>query len=497
MVIGLMLDDGIATVAVKNGNKKIKKLKRYDFPDYAEQSDVLKDPQMLGKELLRVLRKDRIQPTKIIVSVQCKDLVVTDVMIPVVNKKLLLQMIRLALQKSFPGVLENNYFAYKIYGMEDGQYQTMVALMPKEIAQSYYQLAYSMKCRLERIDIHPNAIAKALKLFYGQESPEKQLMVDLHSTVSQLYYVENGIIQFSNSASWRSALGKSEIVDDSLGGLCRNIEGILSTVSSDRLKDIYLYDRQLLSEENVKYLTQRLNREYGLTLHTFAGMGSNAVEQLMRGILWDERLWSGDLNFALELDISDSRNFTPFEAGLAVMVGLAITVLGANAAYGFYVQKSNDAVQAAITADKDFIESHKDVDDLFVEERDLNKEVTYVDAMDQYFEGVHYDFAALESRLEGIIRENGGDLTGLTVDGSLGVTMNAETGGYAKIADIMLALKKEAGMSVTLGTLGQNGKDEEGAQSGSLSFGLTGTYNLAADLQKTEKGSSDNGTGGN
>lgn len=497
MVIGLMLDEGIATVAVKKGKRKIKSVKRYDLPDSVDQSGVLKDPQMLGKELLLALKKDKITPTKLVVSVQCKDLVVTEVAIPVVSKKLLLQMIRLALQKSFPGVLENNYFAYKIYGMEDGQYQTMVAMMPKEIAQSYCQLAFSMKCRLERIDIHPNVLVKALKLYYGQESPEKQLMVDLQNTVSQLYYVESGIIQFSNSSSWRSGLGITEIPNEALGGLCRNIEGILSTVSSDKLTDVYLYDRQLLSEENIKYLTERLSCEYSLTLHTFTEMTSNAVEQLMRGLLWDEKLWSGDLNFALELDISDSRNYTPFEAGLAVFVGLAITVLGGNAVYGFYVQKNNNSLQSAVTADKNFIESHKVVDDLYEEETNLLKEVTYVNAVDRYFESVHYDFASLETEIESIVNKNGGRLTGLSVDTNLGVALNAETNRYGQIADIMQDLKTEAGMPVTLGNLGMNAKGDGADQSASLGFGLTGTYNLAAKLQKTEKGNSENGTAGN
>lgn len=496
MVIGLMLEEGIATVAVRKRKGKIKSAKRYEFPDSADQNGVLREPQRLGKEMLAAMKKDKIVPTQITVAVQCRDLVVTEVSIPVVSKKLLLQTIRLALQKSFPGILENNYFAYKIYSMQGSQYQIMVALMSREIAQSYYQLAYSMKCKLGRIDIWPNVLAKALKLHYGQKNPDKLLIVDLQDTVSRLYYVENGIIQISNSSSWRSGLGVSGISKETLMGLCRNIEGILSAVLTDQLSEVYLYDRQLLSEDNIKDLTEELNSQFALNLHSFKELTSNVTEQLLKALLWEEKLWSGDLNFALELDISDGRNYSPFEAGVGVLVGLAITALLGNAGYGYYLQNQNGAVQTNITADKNFIEANQDVDALYLSELGLSKEVNYVNAIDWYAEAVHYDFASLETKIEGIVNKHGGVLKEFNVDTNLAVSLNAEADQYSQIADIMQALQNEAGMPVSLDSINPGQKNANGSSS-SLEFGLTGTYNLAGELEKTEKGNSVNGTGGN
>lgn len=486
------------TVGKGGGHPSIKRNIILEMGEKQFKNGEILDAQSLGKDLLIQMRKYKIVPTEIIFAVRSNDILVTEVTIPaIVEKKHFQQTMKVTLEGKYPGLAEKSYVSYQITGLEEDSFVVVAAVAPKAIIESYYALAKVMKCRLRKIDLYASCIAQAVASIVDKKNETNHIFIDADGDFLQIYYISNASPLLCNSLlipqglSQERSAGRITLIEK----VCQGIQTMLSLMVTENIPSIYLNNVDSLSIDEMGSLKDKLEKEQNLNLLFWKDLEKYDVA-LGKALLYMPKKFGGKINFALELNLDDTRNFGGADAIMAILSGLSVAAVAVIIGASGYLWWETRSINERILMDQQFIESNKEINDLYQTQVRLNSEIQYVDLLDHYFRKLQYDFMEIHDSVLYALRIGGSTESSLTIGNDLHMNLGASAASLDGIADVIVTLKEEGFEEVVLESL--QPLQEEGAEGelkASFRYTVRLRYKIPADAALVEEIAENDGNG--
>lgn len=160
------------------------------------------------KDLLsNVIRSKNIKAKEVSISINSSDIIKRDIEVEVVDSKDQESLIAFEIEKFIPNNIQNYHLQFKKLssineeGVVTKKANFMVALMPKDIADTYHKLIVELKMVPKILDIHCNSINKLLNLKHLNLVSETYkesniLLIDIGFSNINTFIIENGFYKF-------------------------------------------------------------------------------------------------------------------------------------------------------------------------------------------------------------------------------------------------------------------------------------------------------------
>lgn len=183
------------------GKKKTKFAKIYSFQIGKEIDETTNssapnfedEPEKMGLELKKVLKKNRIPSSKIALSISCPGVITRIVTVPVMKKKLLDQLFSEQLQQYFTFNVADYLIDYRVLQEveEDGQkrLRILLAAVPKDIWNNQYQMLKTAKVKPNAVDIQFECLARV----YSHLGASDIAILNLSGDRAEIILLEKGV----------------------------------------------------------------------------------------------------------------------------------------------------------------------------------------------------------------------------------------------------------------------------------------------------------------
>lgn len=469
MIVAMIFRNKNVEIACGGKNSDFKYKKRISMEmqeDLIKNGEII-DPHALGLQILVELKKHRIKATEVVFAVRSNDIVIADMIIPCVPEKIMMQSVKVALEKDYPGVAEKNYIAYKTYDIQDNKFSATTAIAPRSVMETYYALANVLKCKIKKITIYADCMAKVFDLVPQEEHFGYQFVLDIGSDFTQFYQFNHGIIQVSNSFFTQNYLvGENSLHQDMvrqelMDKMYQNITAIVNMVNEEALKYVYINNVDYLTEAEMTYLAELLRLEKRIETVSLRDHYEDFDGTLLKTMFSKDRKSNKELNFALELDLDDIRNYTGLEAVLGVLAGVSITAFAMTLISSAFFCYDNAQKQQIIEQNEAFILENNSVNQLYIDNVNQKEESEYLKKLSIYLDAADYDFGEFQNRLEDIMTQGASNLTRVGLLANFSMSLEASTTNYMNIATVISKLKEEGLSSVQLQSVTIN-RDSDG-----------------------------------
>lgn len=472
------------TVGKKGRHPVVKKSITLDLSEKLYKNGEIFDPHALGKELLIQLKREKVVPSEIIFAVRSNDIAITEASIPVVEKRYFQQTIKVVLEEKYPGLAEKNYVAYQILGMEEDSFVAVVAMAPKAMIESYYALAKVMKCRLRKIDLYSSCVANAVSMVTDKKNERNQIFIDADGDFLQIYYMLDGAVLMSNSLMLQQSLSQEynnkryALLDK----ISQSIQAILSVIEEDEINKIYINNVNSLSQDDMEYLENKM-KEQGQQLHSWRDV--DKVDTLFaKSMLWNPKTFGARMNFALELNIDDTRNYSPVDAFMAVIAGLSIAAVATMLGISGYLYWQTMQMNQQIAEDELFIRNNQEVSDLYQEQVRLSEKSDYFQLLDHYLRKLQYDYLGIYSLVQFALQTGGSAESSIGIGSDMYLSVNASAASLDDIASVLGELKNQGFEEVVLQSVSPILGNAEGLLNTRYDYSVRFRYHIMPDLNE-------------
>lgn len=468
MIVAMIFRNRSIEIAVggKKSDYKYKKRISMEIQEELIKNGEIVDPHALGLQILAELKKNRIRATEVIFAIRSNDIVIADMMVPCVPEKIVMQSAKVTLEKEYPGVSEKNYIAYKTYDIQDDKFYMTTAIAPKTVVETYYALANVLKCKINKITIYADCMAKVFNLIQQENHSGYHFVLDIGNDFIQFYQFCHGVIQVSNSFFTQNYLLADEeireeiIRQELIDKMYQSIAAITSLVSEETLKYIYINNTGYLTSAEMRFLSDLLNSESKTEVISFRECYEDFDGILLKTMFTKNKKMKKELNFALELDLDDGRNYTGFEAVLSVLAGISVAGFAATMISSGFYYYSNRVMQQTIYQNEVFIRENDSVNQLYLDNVNQKEESEYLQRLNLYLQAADYDFGEFQNRLEDIMVQGASELSRVSLSSTFSMVLEASTANYTNIATVISKLKEEGLPAVELQSVSINRNDE-------------------------------------
>ncbi|WP_176461844.1 type IV pilus assembly protein PilM [Anaeromicrobium sediminis] len=177
-----------------------------DTPPESYEDGYIKNLEAFKTIIYNILSKNKIKEKEVICTVQSREAITRELVLPYVKSDELSSMIDLEIEQYLPIRLEEYVVEYKI--LEEftennmNNIRVLVAALPKDMVEIYLELIKSLKLKPLALDMNANAIAKVFEgeLTINNEnySLDKTVtLIDLGYEYINITIIDKGVIRFN------------------------------------------------------------------------------------------------------------------------------------------------------------------------------------------------------------------------------------------------------------------------------------------------------------
>jgi type IV pilus assembly protein PilM len=192
----------------KNKNKEIHINNAFmvETPSESYEDGYIKNLEAFKKMIHSILNKNKIKEKDIIFTVQSKDIITREIVLPYVKEEELSSMVYLEIEQYLPIRLDEYAVEYKVLeefvDNDIKKIRVLVGALPKSMVKIYLELIESLKLKALALDMHANCISK---IFGGNVTINKEnhsldktvTLIDLGHEYTNVTIINKGLIRFN------------------------------------------------------------------------------------------------------------------------------------------------------------------------------------------------------------------------------------------------------------------------------------------------------------
>ncbi len=194
----------------KNSVVNVQKAFTIDIPAGSIADGRIEDPKALQNAIRNGLQQHKIKVKEVIITVQSSSVITRDIIVPILRADDLSEAVKYEMEQYISTSIYGYIVEYRIIEelTEDNtkKYRIRSAAMPKEMAESYFELVRQLKLKPVALDIHPNAVSKLLSSVptINLERPCSNLyaFIDLGHKTSNIHIFSKGKLEFTRTIAF-------------------------------------------------------------------------------------------------------------------------------------------------------------------------------------------------------------------------------------------------------------------------------------------------------
>ncbi len=412
--------------------------------DTIDETGLMTSPEETADFLLREFQKKKIKPKTIGITLDRKAVISFQLTVESTSKKLLEQMVKLAVEEKYPGTLSTNVLSFKIYSNQKNTYNVGVMLTSKVIIDSYLRFTKRLRIKLDYIEALPNVLAQTFRNYnHASDKAIKDmniqtLAVGISKNNMHVLSLSNYEVTMSNTISLPAYISADGDVEAKNSRIVTGLNQVIATIDNDAKLEVYVEYEDDDSLNGVDDLKEKLGALVNAKIHivneTYDELLSKCYEVLVTRKA--EQFQNIDFKTSLEIDNFNSHvgvnKIVYYGCILFAVVGIAI-----GGTSGYFVV-NNYILDDKIDKKNEYISTHSYIDDLIERYDTASDKYDRVEIIDQFLTYAKPDFIAVESELNSIVAtKNESTVFNVSVSPSLEVQLDGQAPAYENVAAIM------------------------------------------------------------
>ncbi len=466
--------------------KKFKQMMVFEHENIIDSTGAIQKPVEVADFLIAQLQDKKITPKSVGLSLDRAAVISFNLTVTCDSKKLLDQMVRLAMDERYPGTLEANKFTFKIIGQSGNKYDVVVMVVPTAVIETYIQFIKNLKLKVDYIETVPSVFSKVMKSISGNSQSALQnlgiqtLAISLFENTLQVLVLNNYEVTFSNTMVLPSYAGeKSE--EERNKRIITSLKQIIATLDENNTCEVYIEYDENTSKEAQKSLEADIHKEIPSTIFNINENYQKFIVEAFDMVVHRETKIYAEIDFKNSIQIDTYNSYVDSNKFLRIAtIIFALVSVGVTGTYG-YLTIDEMLKKSTISENTDYIKQNESVN-LIVDEK-IKSEEQYekVFMIDQYLTDGRLNYEEVQANIYGNLQKHDSTVFNISISETLEVQVDGQAESFENVANLMDEFEVEgshfnqvllSNISVDAGIYGSK----------SVYFSLTMNYDLASEV---------------
>ncbi|RKD27897.1 type IV pilus assembly protein PilM [Caminicella sporogenes DSM 14501] len=184
----------------------IEKAFSFETPSGTYEDGIILDTDSIKNVIDNYIKKEKVKVKNMVCTVGSTSLITRELILPFVKAKELDSMIKFEIEQQIPIEFDKYAVEYRVlkeFTEEDvKKLRVLVAVLPRDISEKYYNLVKDLKLKPVSLDIHSNAVSKLFDNEIKVNSENYSLgktvvLIDLGHSYINVIIIEKGLLKFN------------------------------------------------------------------------------------------------------------------------------------------------------------------------------------------------------------------------------------------------------------------------------------------------------------